>query len=114
MGYKGMIMDNMEVLTWALGLICTVLLGVLSAIWKHKNDVHKEIFNRLVAQEQALNEFKIKVAEKYATAEMVKELTAKLEKALVDGLHEVSTSLNKLAEEFHEHQLEGVKRRADR
>lgn len=98
-----------EIVLWLFGASITLQVAIIGAIWKHKGDVHKALFDKIAAQEKALNDFRVEVAKEYVTREALKEVGDRLGKAFSDGLHEVSTSLNNLAKEFHEHQLEDRK-----
>lgn len=95
-----------ELALWLFGAVITILGLVLGAMWRHSSEIHKALFAKMSEQERAFNNFRVEVAQRYVTTEVLDKSVARLEKAFVDGLHEVSTSLNSLATQFHEHQLE--------
>ena len=95
-----------ELALWLFGATITILVALLGAMWRHSSAVHKDLFDKLAKQEKAHNDFRVEVAKEYVAKEDMEKLGARLEKALADGLHEVTTSLNNLATQFHEHQLE--------
>lgn len=95
-----------ELALWLFGATITILVALLGAMWRHSSEIHKALFAKLGEQERAFNNFRVEVAQKYVTTEVLDKSVARLEKAFVDGLHEVTASLNSLATQFHEHQLE--------
>lgn len=92
----------MEILTWALGLMNAGLIAVLTAMWKHKDATHNAMWQEIKANTKALADFRVEVAEKYVSAKTMEQF----ERRIVHALEEVTTSVNNLARELHEHQLE--------
>lgn len=95
-----------ETVLWLFGSTITILGLILGAIWRHKSEVHKSLFDRLKALEDKQSKFEVKVAETYVSTANMDKVVERLERVLTNGLHEVSASLNSLATQFHEHQLE--------
>lgn len=95
-----------EIILWLFGAVITILGLVLGAMWKHTGIIHKTLFDKVSDQEKAHNDFRVEVAKEYVAKEDMEKLGTRLEKALADGLHEVSTSLANLSQQFHNHQLE--------
>jgi hypothetical protein len=94
-----------QVVLWIFGASQTVTLAAISAMWAHKNKAHDAMWQQIHANARENAALRVHIAEKYVSLETMEKSMGKMEKIVLRALEEVNASLDNLAREFHQHQI---------